>query len=76
MLIRVCFFKREGRDFWIEVMASNVQLELFPKKWYKKLTPAKLKDARQQLRTYAISKELDTGLNEVGKKKKFIIHDL
>jgi len=48
-------------------MASNVQLELFPKKWYKKMTPAKLKDARQQLRAYAISKDLDTGLSEVGK---------
>jgi len=52
-------------------MSSNAVLELFPKKWYKKLTPAKLKDARQQLRAYAISKELDTGISEVG---QFLIY--
>jgi hypothetical protein len=52
---------------------SNVQLEIFPKKWYRKLTPAKLKDARLQLRAYAISRELDTGLSEVSYLSKITL---
>jgi len=40
-------------------------MKLFPDKWYRKMTKAELKEARDQLRAYSISKELDTGISEV-----------
>ena len=46
-------------------MSSYAVLKMFPDKWYKKMTREQLKDARMQLRAYAISKELDTGVSEV-----------
>jgi hypothetical protein len=46
-------------------MASNNNWELFPDKWYKKMSIDEVDEARQQLRSYSISKELDTGLSDV-----------
>ncbi len=46
-------------------MSRNVTYKLFPKKWYKELTPKKFERARMKLNTYAQSKELDKGLSEV-----------
>ncbi len=46
-------------------MASNVTLKLFPSKWYRKMSSEELEDARQQLRAYAVMKDLDTGISEV-----------
>ena len=40
-------------------------MKLFPDKWYKKMSRSELKEAREQLRAYSISKELDTGISEV-----------
>lgn len=46
-------------------MSSNARLKLFPSGWYCDMSRAQIKEARQQLRTYAIAKDLDTGLQEV-----------
>jgi hypothetical protein len=46
-------------------MSSNNNWELFPDKWYKKMSIDEVNEARDQLRSYANSKELDTGLSDV-----------
>ena len=47
-------------------MSSFTSYKLFPDKWFKKMSKEELKDARDQLRSYSMSRELDTGLKEVG----------
>ncbi len=42
-----------------------VTMKLYPDKWYKNMSSAQLKESRDQLRQYAMSKELDTGIRDV-----------
>ncbi len=46
-------------------MSSLVTFKLYPDKWYENMSKDELKEARDQLRAYAMSKDLDTGLRDV-----------
>jgi hypothetical protein len=46
-------------------MGHNNNWELFPDRWYSKMAIDEVEEARQSIRTYAASKELDTGLSDV-----------
>ncbi len=46
-------------------MESFKRLKMFPDKWWKKMTKKELHNSREQLRLYSLSKELETGINEV-----------
>ncbi len=61
---RLRFFQVYDRILGRE-MSQNNSWELFPDKWFKKMSIEEVKEAQQQIRTYAISKELDQGLSDV-----------
>ncbi len=46
-------------------MSSFATFKLYPDKWFKNMSKDELKEARDQLRAYAMNKELDTGLRDV-----------
>ncbi len=46
-------------------MEAFKRLKMFPDKWWKKMTKKELHNSREQLRLYSLSKELETGINEV-----------
>ncbi len=61
----------QGFDRGSEKMEQFKKLKLFGEKWPRKMTEQEIADSRQQLRAYTVSKELETGILEVSKSKRF-----
>jgi hypothetical protein len=53
-------------------MDSLKRIELYPDKWYRKMTAKEMENSRRQLLSYTLTDKLDTGIKEVFIKRFFL----